>query len=625
MVKNAISQKNIIYIFKAVILVATFCIIDAWLRVMTRWIGQYSIFKLPPNLFTLCWALILACIILLIPKLWIRRVAYGILYFLLVSYVVVQYGYWLIFRKFLYFSDFLLAGEGLGFAGYVKDIITPTIVIQVAALILSGILGILLMPNVTGKRWKIMRVNLAVAVIAVIGVMLIPKLYEGDASGESWDSFQSPAYEYEKFINSEFDMELMGVYQYIMRDAWNNLKPRKTVSQETIKNINSYFANRDVNDTNDMTGIFSEKNVIIVMMESMDDWLITEEDTPAIYKMMKEGISFENLYTPDYSSGYTFNTEFAFNVSVYPYSNGNVAYSLTANTFSQSIANRFAKAGYSVNSFHEGTANFYNRGEMHQALGYEKYHSYKEYCNDDLSVKNDSILWENDELYSNLTEKKPFMSFVITFSAHLPYSIEGDDAALAQYALYKYPQYAEGEVTEEDVIRAKAHLTDDMFAGLLNRLKEDEILEDTVIIGFADHYAYGLTDDVLLQKLSEDAGNSILENTPAFIYCAGYTQSMVVDKVMQTTDLAPTIENLFGLDMAKNIMGHDVFDKNYKGYAIFPNNTWITNSAYVKNGNVIWNNGMSNQEIIDMNVFVQETYNVNDAILESNYYSFCDN
>lgn len=213
---------------------------------------------------------------------------------------------------------------------------------------------------------------------------------------------------------------------------------------------------------------------------------------------------------------------------------------------------------------------------------------------------------------------EPFCSFVISYTPHLPYT---DADPLAQTALELYPQYDVPEDREVAILRAKVRLTDDMFAGLLERLEADSLLEDTVIIGFGDHYAYGLSDHQRLQQLSEAAGSSILERTPAFIYCAGCDLSMEVDKVMQTTDLAPTIMNLFGLDVPKEIMGSDIFDENYKGHAIFANGSWLTGSAYVKNGVIEWNDGMSEDEVASMNAYVQQVYQVNDAILDADYYA----
>ena len=208
------------------------------------------------------------------------------------------------------------------------------------------------------------------------------------------------------------------------------------------------------------------------------------------------------------------------------------------------------------------------------------------------------------------------MSFVITYSPHLPYSTDDE---LTQYALEKYPEYQKSNLTEEDILRAKARLTDDMFKILIEKLEKDGFLEDTVIIGFADHYAFGMQDKELLEEVSIDAGNPILENTPAFIYNVGI-DPLQVNKTMQTTDLGPTIENLFGVEVAKNVMGHDIFDEEYSGYAIMPNFTWISNGTYVKDGSVIEMGDMSEEEISEMSKYIEKVYYINDNVLDSNYY-----
>lgn len=59
-----------------------------------------------------------------------------------------------------------------------------------------------------------------------------------------------------------------------------------------------------------MTGIFAGKNLIVIQMETIDYWMITEEDLPAIYSLMNEGIHFTNVYTPGFAIGYTFKTKF---------------------------------------------------------------------------------------------------------------------------------------------------------------------------------------------------------------------------------------------------------------------------------------------------------------------------
>ena len=81
------------------------------------------------------------------------------------------------------------------------------------------------------------------------------------------------------------------------------------------------------------------------------------------------------------------------------------------------------------------------------------------------------------------------------------------------------------------------------------------------------------------------------------------------------------ILNLFGLDVPTEIMGRDIFDENYQGHVIFANGSWLTGSAYVKHGVIQWNNGMTEEEIAEMNAYVQRVYQVNDAILDSDYYA----
>jgi len=601
-------------------LVCTFCILDVWLRVQTRWLGEYSIYELAPNLFTLVWSILLTALVTGIPSEKAGRIAYAVVYFGCMLYAVVQYASYLVLGKFLYLSDFLLAGEGAGYASWAVDLLSPSLLLQMFFLICLGILGIILCPSCLHVGWnarKHVLLHVTMACICAVCLLPIPPLYGNRNEENQWDDFGNPAFEYAQFTNVNFDMELTGMYQFVARDVQVQLG-RHANRAERIEMIDSFFDAKPEHADNAMTGIFAEKNVIVVMLETVDDWMITEKDMPTVYRMMSEGIRFDNFYTPQYSNGYTFNTEFAFNTSVYPYSNGNVAYSLLRNSFDCALASQFAREGYSSNSHHAGLATFYNRGQMHEAWGYRKYHSYQDYAEEEAGYLDDRYLVESDELYRDVVSGSPFFSFVITYSPHLPFT---DEDELTQVALNAYPEYDVQSNREEAILRAKARLTDDMFAGLLERLEADGLLNDTVIVGFGDHYAYGLTDREHLQKLSEDAGCAILEKTPAFVYCADSQVSMKVDKMMQITDLAPTIMNLFGIEVPKEIMGHDVFDENYPGYVIFPNGTWLTNTAYVKDGIIQWNDGMTDEEIAGMNAYVRQLYQVNDAILDSDYYA----
>src|SRR5699024_4832263 len=96
--------------------------------------------------------------------------------------------------------------------------------------------------------------------------------------------------------------QICGVYQTTVKDIWeHNLFPLTPMYHSQIESraseAETWFDERAPHQDNDMTGIFAGKNVVLVLMESMDDFLINETDTPTIARLMDEGINFTNFYT----------------------------------------------------------------------------------------------------------------------------------------------------------------------------------------------------------------------------------------------------------------------------------------------------------------------------------------
>ena len=595
----------------AVLAVLPFWLLDLTVRIFTGASEWYPLYAPAPNLFSLGFGALFVCIALLMPRRWIGRVVYGLIYTVWLVYSVVQYSVWRIFDRFLFLSDFLFAGEGLDFTGYVQQLIDWRFVLLIALLALWGALGVLILPKLPARR----RVCLRLGLLFAAAQLVVPWLYGPVPAATDWDAFQSDSYEYRRLSSPCFDMALAGPYQFITRDAMLTLLPDPDAQAKREK-IDAFFDERPAHQDNEMTGLLRGKNVILVQMESVDDWVVSDENTPTIARLMREGINFSEFYTPQYTSGYTFNTEFSAQTGTYPYQNGNVAYSLSRSAFPYSIGNLFSDAGYTANSFHQNSAEFYNRGAMHRAFGYQAYHAVIDYAADEMEAETDEFMIDNDELYSEMTGNLPFLSFIITYSAHLGYD---EKDALTTYALEKHPEYRDATpLYEVNGLYAKARLTDEMFERLLERLQSDDLLKDTVIVAYDDHYAYGLTDRSVLQQYSDAAGGRLLERTPAFVWYEGCTPR-TVDKTLQTVDLLPTLANLFGLPAPKTL-GQDAFDPDYAGCAIFANGTWLTDKAYDEKGEVKWNNGMTDAQITEMNEYASRFSEVNDAILDTDYY-----
>ncbi len=592
--------------------VLPFWLLDLTLRAATGCAAWYPLYAAAPNLFSLGFGALFAALCLLPQRRVAGRVLYGLIYAVWAAYAVVQYGIWRIFDRFLFLSDFLFAGEGLDFAGYVRQLIDGRFVLVVVLLVLWGALGVWRLPAGLPRR----RFCPTLVVFFALTQFVAPRLYAPVPATLDWDAWQSSGYEYQRFSSSSYDLALCGPYQFVVRDAFLSVLPDADADEQRAQ-IDAFFDERPAHGDNEMTGRLKGKNLVLVQLESVDDFVLNEENTPTLARLQREGINFAEFYTPQYSNGYTFNTEFAAQTGIYPYANGNVAYSLSRSAFPYAVGNLLKDAGYTTNSFHKSEAKFYNRGAIHQAFGYEQYHSALDYAEDELQAGDDRFLIDCDDFYEQMVESEPFADFLITYSGHLGYD---EIDALTTYALSEFPEYMDcNRPYEIDGLFAKARLTDEMFAHLLTRLEEDGLLENTVICVYDDHYAYGLTDAAVLEEYSKAAGGRLLERTPCFIWYEGCTPQTVT-KTLQTVDLLPTLANLFGLEVP-NTMGRDAFDPAYEGYVIFPNGGWLTDEAYAENGQIVWNEGMTDEEVAEIHAFARRFQEVNDAILDTDYYA----
>ena len=380
-----------------------------------------------------------------------------------------------------------------------------------------------------------------------------------------------------------------------------------------------YFENKNIQD-NEMTGILKDKNVIFVLMESMDDWIISEKYTPTIKYMMDNGINFKNHYMPNVGMGYTFNAEFAANTGYYCPSSESSASIFIKNAFPYSLGNILKNMGYRTASFHYNTKDFYNREAMHKRFGYDKYVSFMKYLSIEKCVQ-DTEAVKSDELYDMMTKTENgerFLDFIITYSAHLPYNIEDNKLKGAKE---NYSQLIDENISEElNNLYLLAHDTDEFFKVLLKRLKEDGILEDTVIIGFTDHYAYGVQDYELLKEMTLNAGSEIFERVPFFIYSPGL-EHKTVEKVTSAIDIMPTIANLLGAEDRRYYVGNDAFDASYNGIVYFPDGKWYDGNILFEPNSGTTYTDEERQYIINTNKYIDDIKSISDYVVSTNYFA----
>lgn len=583
-----------------------------------------------PLAFGGIWAILLTGLIWILPRK-AGRVAFSVLYFLTLAYAAVQTGYYILFKQMMWISDFRYASEGSAFFSVLLEYPLGWWGALVG-LIGLGALILWRYPKRSGG-WLVSTASALVMVAGILGAVALPRavfaaslkdqyIYAGSDFGRS----SSVKVAYENMFNAHRLYQICGIYQTGVKDIYANylypMMPAYAKAQaEAVAQVDAYFDARPEHTDNDMTGIFAGKNVVLVLMESMDDWALGKH-TPTINRLMEEGINFTSFYTPMYGGVRTFNSEFCINTGSFLSTRGGYAFDYVTNHFDQSLASVLTGEGYTAKTYHYNTPKFYSRGEFIPAMGYEEYVCYEDYTTDPDELMDDCFLFTNEQVSNSFFREGQTLNYIITRSAHLNYYYY---EALSAWGLKKYPEFKTlTRHQEKNCMYLKARLVDDLFTMLLEELEARGELENTVIVGVTDHYSYGINDTEMLMEESGVDNGLLLERTPCFIWSVD-GPSMEVNKTLNTSDLLPTVFNLLGVDPGYDYMGQDAFDENYVGYALFPNGSWISEGVgySTTTGQIlILEEGaeVTAKKLAEMEAIVNDFVYTNNQILQTDYY-----
>lgn len=599
--------------------------LDFSLRLFYGAMSNVSLWAWQPLVFTLLWSGTMTAIAALLPRTG-RRI------FLLVTFV--PFALLTITHCVLYqltgtcfsFADLAYAGDGARFVSAAYFHLKVGQWLSIAVCLAMMLCAVIFTPQThVGRRGGIAAAVLAAACAAgifVVHTVLMPK---GGAVEHSeylaWDNAESHdtlADAYAEFTNANRCLMFSGLYQYTVRGAVVTIWPQTTADTERIAELDAYYAAhpKQAADT-PMTGAFAGKNLIFIMMESMDDWLVTPEYMPNLYRLEQEGVDFRNYYAPIFLAAATFNSEFTANTGMIApeYQVRNSYY--TEHALPYSLANLFRDAGYRARSYHAANPSIYNRGEIHLNFGYESYNDYGDLGMDDYML--DSQLLRG---YDQIVSDEPFFSFIITYSGHGPYTTEQQnisephlDRARAVIDYSTVPYTTEAQKEEYTRAVAQAMETDAFIGGLRERLEADGHAEDTVLMLFTDHYCKYFSDAELISAIKGETDRNMLSNVPFVIWTEGITPQ-VSEKYVSTMDIAPTIVDLFSLDAdLRYYIGNDMFGPD-GGVVYFRNYAWYDGKTYDTG-----NDASSNPAVLAMREQAREQLDVSQDTFRYDYFA----
>lgn len=428
--------------------------------------------------------------------------------------------------------------------------------------------------------------------------------------------------------NREYIVQKYGLYVYHTNDLIQSIQPHINTLfgyDEAAYKFRNYYACRweKESKTNKYTNYFKGKNVIFIHAESIQNFLIDlkingEYVTPNINKLAHSGMYFDKFY-PQISIGTSSDSEFTLNTGLMPSSSGTVFVNYYNRKY-YALPNYFNQMGYYTFSAHANNADYWNRKTMYGSLGYQDFYAKDTYIiPDDTNDKDWVGLGLSDKsFFKQLTvklkeikeTKSPFYGTVITLSNHSPFNDleKYDDFDVSM----PYSYVDENGVKQTDVAPylegtamgnylKSAHYADAALGEFIEELRENGILENTVLFFYGDHearlskrefirlYNYdpierNVKDEEDPSYISMDNYNyDLLKNTPFIIWSNEEKFNKKISYTMGMYDVLPTIANMFGFK-EKYALGHDIFSKNEK-IVVFPNGNVLTDKVYYSNLN----------------------------------------
>lgn len=345
-----------------------------------------------------------------------------------------------------------------------------------------------------------------------------------------------------------------------------------SASDSALRSMAQYFGSLTPSKKNEYTGLFQDKNLVLITAEAFSPWFISRELTPTLYKLTHEGFVCENYYQPGWGQSTT-GGEYAVMTGLLPtWVGSNVSFYASANDdMPFALGNQLRALGYRTGAYHDNIYNYYNRDKTHPNLGYD----YQGVGSGLTMTEDGSWPYSDLEMVQNtigdyidgyVSDGTPFHVYYMTVSGHGSYgwghAMAAKNRAKAQAA------YPNASTQVQSYVAANLEL-ENALTYLLEQLEAAGIAEDTVICMSADHYPYLLAEPETdyyneLRGVVDSERDTDRYRNALVLWCGGMENAVTVTEPCSAVDIVPTLSNLFGLEYDSRLLsGRDVLDKDY--------------------------------------------------------------
>lgn len=422
--------------------------------------------------------------------------------------------------------------------------------------------------------------------------------------------------------NKEYIVMRFGIYIYQFNDVISSVQPKISSMfgfDKANKEFIEYFQDvPDTPQTNEYTDIFKGKNIIVIHAESMMANVMNMEFNgqkvaPNLSKIASEGMYFSNFYS-QVSVGTSSDSELTYNTSLLPTKSGTAFVSYSDRTYI-TTPKKLKEQGYYTFSMHANNADFWNRRNMYNSIGYDRFYSKVDYKVDKentigLGLSDKEFFSQSVTKLKKIDEKhEKWYGLLIMLTNHTPFSsvdkygefpVDIKETITKEDGTTEEKVYPYMEGTKVGNYLKSYHYADSALGEFITKLDEEGLLENTVLIIYGDHdarlpkkdynrlYNYDKNTDSILDeedpnyKEYDSYQYELGRKVPFIIWTKDMKDTklnMKIDNVMGMYDVMPTIGNMFGF-YNKYALGHDIFNTGSNNIVVFPNGNWVTNKMY---------------------------------------------
>lgn len=395
------------------------------------------------------------------------------------------------------------------------------------------------------------------------------------------------------FLELEDDEKLANAYQeynknqssYVSFFDHETYGNRLTLSQA----VTDLTIDDSILQGNSLHGIFEDKNLILIHLESLNSFLIENELTshrmPFINALLEQSFYFSEFYN-NVGMGVSSDGELAILTGLYPMGDRTLYWEYNQQAYQlDSLVNYFNEALYYSEAIHGDKEKFYNRDLIYPEMyGFNRFYSLEDFISDGYDVEKGYLYDKENELIHHspwisdyhladftaahgkqmMSTHQNVMLFPVTMMPHTPYEFDPNGL---RYDVYPEISKKISRVTL-NYMNYVDYVDDIIKRFFISETGVDQTLENSVYIFYSDHGSGIKNGDlnlILDREISVIETRKILQKVPAWIYAPGdeyvnYGDFQIrkglltgtQDLVRSQVDLYRTIIELFNLPVGND-------------------------------------------------------------------------